>query len=53
MVIKDRWAKKGCSPDNSACEGFFGILKKEFYYPRDQRLVTTDQFIEELEKYMN
>lgn len=22
-------SKKGCSPDNSACEGFFGHLKKQ------------------------
>ena len=26
---------KGCSPDNSACEGFFGRLKNEFFYGRD------------------
>jgi transposase InsO family protein/transposase-like protein len=25
-------SKKGCSPDNSACEGFFGRLKNEFFY---------------------
>ena len=28
-------SKKGCSPDNAACEGFFGILKKEMFYDRD------------------
>ena len=28
-------SKKGCSPDNSACEGFFGRLKNEFFYYRD------------------
>lgn len=28
-------SKKGCSPDNSACEGFFGRLKNEFFYGRD------------------
>ena len=28
-------SKKGCSPDNSACEGFFGTMKNEFYYPND------------------
>ncbi len=25
-------SEKGCSPDNSACEGFFGRLKNEFFY---------------------
>lgn len=46
-------SKKGCSPDNVACEGFFGTLKKEFYYPRDWKLVTTDEFTSELEKYLD
>lgn len=27
-------SKKGCSPDNSACEGFFGRLKNEMFYFR-------------------
>jgi putative transposase len=27
-------SKKGCSPDNSACEGFFGRLKNEMFYNR-------------------
>jgi len=27
-------SRKGCSPDNSACEGFFGRLKTELFYPR-------------------
>ena len=27
-------SRKGCTPDNSACEGFFGRIKNEmFYYP--------------------
>ena len=25
-------SKKGCSPDNSACEGLFGRLKNEMFY---------------------
>ncbi|MDK6955565.1 IS3 family transposase, partial [Klebsiella pneumoniae] len=25
-------SKKGCSPDNSACEGFFGRMKTEIYH---------------------
>lgn len=28
-------SKKGCSPDNSACEGFFGRLKNEMFYGYD------------------
>ena len=31
---------KGCSPDNSACEGFFGRLKNEFFHYRDWEGVT-------------
>ena len=27
-------SKKGCSPDNAACEGFFGRLKNEMFYGR-------------------
>ena len=26
-------SRKGCSPDNAACEGFFGRLKTEWFYP--------------------
>ncbi|MCK9471896.1 MAG: hypothetical protein M0Q88_09110 [Bacilli bacterium] len=25
-------SKKGCPPDNAACEGFFGRLKNEMFY---------------------
>lgn len=25
-------SRKGCTPDNSACEGFFGWMKNESYY---------------------
>jgi putative transposase len=28
-------SRKACSPDNAACEGFFGRLKHELFYPRD------------------
>jgi transposase InsO family protein len=30
-------SRKGCSPDNAACEGFLGRLKTELFYPRDWR----------------
>ena len=45
-------SKKGCSPDNSACEGFFGTMKNEFYYPNDWASVSADEFIPQLEKYL-
>ncbi len=38
-------SKKGCSPDNAAAEGFFGTLKKEFFYGRDWSNVRRDEFI--------
>ncbi|VVE84527.1 integrase [Pandoraea sputorum] len=28
-------SRKGCSPDNAACESFFGRLKAELFHPRD------------------
>jgi transposase InsO family protein len=27
-------SRKACSPDNAACEGFFGRLKTELFYAR-------------------
>ena len=43
---------KGCSPDNAACEGFFGRLKNEFFHHRDWRGVTLGEFEERLEEYL-
>jgi transposase InsO family protein len=45
-------SKKGCSPDNSACEGFFGRLKNEMFYGYSWAGVTINQFIEQLDKYI-
>lgn len=45
-------SKKGCSPDNSACEGFFGRLKNEMFYFRSWKNVSIDQFIIELDNYI-
>lgn len=45
-------SRKGCSPDNAACEGFFGRLKTELFYPRDWRATTVDQFIEVVDSYI-
>lgn len=46
-------SKKGCSPDNSACEGFFGRLKNEMFYDRSWKDVSTDEFIHTLDAYMH
>ena len=45
-------SKKGCSPDNSACEGFFGHLKIEMFYGHNWDDYNIDQFITELDSYM-
>lgn len=45
-------SRKGCSPDNAACEGFFGRLKNEFFYYRDWGGVTVDSFMEMLNEYI-
>ncbi|QYD67993.1 IS3 family transposase [Paraburkholderia edwinii] len=45
-------SRKGCSPDNAACEGFFGRLKTELFYSRDWRATTVDHFIEVLDSYI-
>lgn len=45
-------SRKGCSPDNAACEGFFGRLKTELFYSRDWRATTVDQFIDIVDSYI-
>ena len=45
-------SKKGCSPDNSACEGFFGRLKNEMFYGYSWTNVSIEQFTEELNNYI-
>ena len=39
-------SRKGCSPDNAACDGFFGRLKTELFYSRDWQATTIDQFMQ-------
>ena len=46
-------SRKGCSPDNAACEGFFGRLKTEMFYPGNWRSTTIDQFIQALNTYIH
>lgn len=45
-------SKKGCSPDNAACEGFFGRLKTEFFYPRNWQDVGIEKFIQQIDDYI-
>ena len=50
--LRRSMSKKGCSPDNSACEGFFGRLKNEMFYIRNWAGVTLEQFIEIPDDYL-
>ena len=45
-------SKKGCSPDNSACEGFLGRLKNECFYNKTFAGVTTYEFIAYIDRYI-
>lgn len=46
-------SKKGCSPDNSAMEGFFGRLKVEFFYGCDWLGWSIDEFMDALDDYIH
>ena len=45
-------SRKGCSPDNAACEGFFGRLKTELFYPRNWQGTSIEQFIQTVDSYI-
>lgn len=45
-------SRNGCSPDNAACEGFFGRLKTELFYPRAWQATSIEQFIEAVDSYI-
>jgi transposase InsO family protein/transposase-like protein len=45
-------SRKGCSPDNAACEGFFGRLKNEMYYHRDWTKATVEEFMQAVDAYI-
>lgn len=45
-------SRKGYSPDNAACEGFFGRLKTELFYPRRWQSKTIEEFVEALDSYI-
>ncbi|WP_022981337.1 IS3 family transposase [Ideonella sp. B508-1] len=45
-------SRKGCSPDNAACEGFFGRLKTEMFFARDWLSTSIEDFIAALDAYI-
>ena len=45
-------SRKGCSPDNAACEGFFGHLKNEMFYNRNWDDCTIPELIQEIDSYI-
>ena len=46
-------SKKGCSPDNAACEGFFGRLKNETFYGVSWIGVSIQEFVLRLDEYLH
>lgn len=46
-------SKKGCSPDNSACEGLFGRIKNEMFYNRSWQGVSLEEFMDRLDRYLH
>ena len=46
-------SKKGCSPDNLACEDFFVRLKNEVFYQRDWKNTTINQVDDYIYWYNN
>ena len=45
-------SKKGCSPDNAACEGLFGRLKNEMFYGEKWDKISVEEFISIINQYM-
>ena len=50
--LRRSMSKKGCSPDNSACEGVFGRLKNEMFYNAEWTGVSISEFIDILNNYL-
>ena len=46
-------SRKGHSPDNAACEGFFGRLKNEMFDGRSWKNVSLDDFMETVDNYIH
>ena len=45
-------SRKGYTPDNAACEGFFGRLKNEMFYAKSWVNVSIESFIMKLDEYI-
>lgn len=45
-------SRKACSPDDAACEDFFGRLKNEMYYHRNWINTTLEQFTHQVDAYV-
>jgi transposase InsO family protein len=45
-------SRQGYSPDNAACEGFFGRPKNELFYAQNWMSTTIEQFVEALDSYI-
>lgn len=45
-------SRKGCFPDNAACEGVFVRLKNEMFYYQEWRSVKISEFIDVLNEYL-
>lgn len=45
-------SRKSCSPDNAACEGFFGRMKNECFYRRNFKGYSIDDFKSYLSRYL-
>lgn len=45
-------SRKGCSPDNAACEGFFGRLKTGMFFARDWLATAIVEFVAALDVYI-
>lgn len=50
--LKRSMSKKGCSPDNAACEGLFGRIKNEMFYNKNFTGVSVQEFIDILNGYL-
>lgn len=46
-------SRRGCSPDNSAMEGFFGRLKVEAFRGVDWNGVSIEGFMDEIDRYIH
>lgn len=46
-------SRKGCSPDNAACEAFFGRLKTEMFYNHSWVDASIEDFVKSLDNYIH